>query len=86
MQFYVEGENATRFEVVYLDDYSQIKDDYCWIAFISFKHENQDTPKKLLEEKGYEFSKIIQSETYSQSVVFFAAKKEETAKQWLSTN
>ncbi len=80
MQFYLEEENAPRFEVIYVDDYSQINDDYCWIAFIKFKYEHQDTPQKFLEEKGYRISKIIQSETFTQSVVFFAARKETTVK------
>ena len=86
MQFYLEEENAPRFEVVYLDDYSQINDDYCWVAFIHFKYENQDTPQQVLLNKGYELSNPIQSETFTQSVVFFVAKKKVMNAQWGSKN
>lgn len=86
MQFYLEEENAPRFEVVYVDDYSQINDGYCWIAFIRFKYENRDTPQQMMMNKGYELSNLIQSETFTQSVVFFAAKKKEMNAQWSSKN
>lgn len=75
LQFYLDSEAPQQFEVVYTDDYSSIRDDHFWVAFIKYRYEDQQSPQEQIDSESYLQGEGVTEETFTQKVFLFPVSR-----------
>jgi 4-amino-4-deoxy-L-arabinose transferase-like glycosyltransferase len=73
VQYYLNQAKETRFEVVYIDYYTEPQEDRFWVAYLEYAFEAQPPPQKVLAERGYVIGQSIQAEAAGHKVFLFPA-------------
>jgi len=84
IQFYLDRAMETQFQPVVIENLNLIPENYCWVAFVQYKHENHMMLQTELTAAGYTVGDIIESETSGDKAVLFPVWKKEGAKVPLS--
>jgi hypothetical protein len=71
VQYYLNQANEARFEVVYIDHYTEPQEDHFWVAYLQYAFEPDPPPQKVLAERGYEIGDSIKAEAAGHKVFLF---------------
>jgi hypothetical protein len=73
VQYYLNQANESRFEVVYIDQYTEPQEDRFWVAYLEYAFETRPPPQKVLAERGYVIGDSIRAEAAGHRVFLFPA-------------
>jgi hypothetical protein len=73
VQYYLNQANESRFEVVYIDRYTEPQEDRFWVAYLEYAFETQPAPQNVLAERGYEIGDSIRAEAAGHKEFLFPA-------------
>jgi hypothetical protein len=75
VQYYLNQANESRFEVVYIDYYTEPQEDRFWVAYLEYAFDAAPPPQKVLAERGYEIGDGIKAEAAGHKVFLFPARR-----------
>jgi hypothetical protein len=71
VQYYLNQANEARFEVVYVDYYTEPQEDHFWVVYLQYAFEAQPPPQEILTERGYKIGDSIKAEAAGHKVFLF---------------
>jgi hypothetical protein len=71
VQYYLNEAKEARFEVVYIDYYTEPQEDHFWVAYLQYAFEAQPPPQEILTERGYKIGDGIKAEAAGHKVFLF---------------
>jgi len=75
MQFYLDRFHEPRFEIVYVDNFEAIEDEYYWLAFLKYRFDNHPLVQDEVAAKGSQIERFFQTASPGHTVILFAVRR-----------